>query len=312
MSALKILFMGTPDFAECSLKALCEAGENVVGVVTGEDKMKGRGMKMAFSEVKTYALSQNIPVFQPQTLKDGGIAELLSELCPDIIIVVAYGKLLPKYVLDFPKYGCVNVHGSLLPEYRGAAPIQRAVLDGKSETGITTMYMAQGLDTGDIIYAEKISIGENETVGEVWDRLAILGGSLLVKTVNDIEKGVAPRIPQDDEKATHAPKIDKDERKVDLLLDALSVHNKIRGMQPSPSAHAILDGVPTKLFDSSINELESENTPGKILSLGADGVVIACGKGSVKVQALKPEGSKLLKISDMINGRKISADSIFE
>ena len=312
MSALKILFMGTPDFAECSLKALCEAGENVVGVVTGEDKMKGRGMKMAFSEVKTYALSQNIPVFQPQTLKDGAIAELLSELCPDIIIVVAYGKLLPKYVLDFPKYGCVNVHGSLLPEYRGAAPIQRAVLDGKSETGVTTMYMAQGLDTGDIIYAEKISIGENETVGEVWDRLAILGGSLLVKTVNDIEKGVAPRIPQDDEKATHAPKIDKDERKVDLSLDALSVHNKIRGMQPSPSAHAILDGVPTKLFDSSINELESENTPGKILSLGADGVVIACGKGSVKVQALKPEGSKLLKISDMINGRKISADSIFE
>ncbi len=312
MSSLKILFMGTPDFAECSLKALCEAGENVVGVVTGEDKMKGRGMKVSFSEVKTYALSQNIPVFQPATLKDGAIEELLSELCPDIIVVVAYGKLLPKYVLDFPKYGCVNVHGSLLPEYRGAAPIQRAVLDGKKETGVTTMYMAQGLDTGDIIYAEKIKIGENETVGEVWDRLALLGGSLLVKTVNDIEKGVAPRIPQDDALATHALKIDKDERKLDLSLDAPSVHNKIRGMQPSPSAHALLDGVPTKLYDSSIAETESENTPGKILSLSNDGVIIACGKGSVRVTGLKPDGSKLLKVSDMINGRKISSDSFFE
>lgn len=312
MSSLKILFMGTPDFAECSLKALCDAGENVVGVVTGEDKMKGRGMKVSFSEVKTYALSQNIPVFQPATLKDGTIAELLSDLCPDIIIVVAYGKLLPKYVLDFPKYGCVNVHGSLLPEYRGAAPIQRAVLDGKKETGVTTMYMAQGLDTGDIIYAEKINIGENETVGEVWDKLALLGGKLLVKTVNDIEKGVAPRIPQNDKLATHAPKIDKDERRLDLSLDAFCVHNKIRGMQPSPSAHAILDGVPTKLYDSSIVETESTNTPGKILSLSSDGVVIACGKGSVKVTGLKPDGSKLLRVSDMINGRKISSDSIFE
>ncbi len=312
MSSLKILFMGTPDFAEASLKALCEAGENVVGVVTGEDKMKGRGMKVSFTEVKTYALSQNIPVFQPATLKDGAITELLSQLCPDIIIVVAYGKLLPGYVLDFPKYGCVNVHGSLLPEYRGAAPIQRAVLDGKRETGVTTMYMAQGLDTGDIIYSEKIAIGENETVGEVWDRLAILGGELLVRTVNDIEKGVAPRIPQDDSLATYAQKIDKDERKLDLSLDALSVHNKIRGMQPAPSAHAILDGVPTKLYDSCIVETESENIPGKILSLSNDGVVIACGKGSVKVKSLKPDGSKLLKISDMINGRKITCDSVFE
>ena len=312
MSGLKILFMGTPDFAEMSLRALCEAGENVVGVITGEDKMKGRGMKVSFSEVKTYALSQDIPVYQPATLKDGSISELLCSLCPDIIIVVAYGKILPKYVLDFPKYGCVNVHGSLLPEYRGAAPIQRAVLDGKSESGVTTMYMAQGLDTGDIIYTEKISIGENETVGEVWDRLALIGGKLLVKTVCDIEKGVAPRTPQDDSLSTYAQKIDKDERKVDLSLDALSVHNKIRGMQPYPAAHAILDGVPTKLFDSRVFETESCEKPGTVLSLSSDGVVIACGKGSVKVSGLKPDGSKLLKISDMINGRKISTDSIFE
>ena len=312
MSGLKILFMGTPDFAEMSLRALCEAGENVVGVVTGEDKMKGRGMKVAFTEVKTYALSQNIPVFQPETLKNGAIEQLLCDLSPDIIVVVAYGKLLPEYVLNFPKYGCVNVHGSLLPEYRGAAPIQRAVLDGKKETGVTTMYMAKGLDTGDMIYTEKITIGENETVGEVWDRLALIGGKLLVKTICDIEKGTAPRTPQDDAFATYAHKIEKDERKVDLSLDAFSVHNKIRGMQPYPAAHAILDGVPTKLFDSQIFETESEKTPGTILSLSSDGVVIACKKGSVKVSGLKPDGSKLLKISDMINGRKISPDSVFE
>lgn len=312
MTDLKILFMGTPDFAQSSLEALCDAGKNVIGVVTGEDKQKGRGMKLAFSEVKEYALSKNIPVYQPQTLKNDSIKDLLCELCPDLIIVVAYGKLLPAYVLDFPKYGCVNVHGSLLPEYRGAAPIQRAVLDGKKETGVTTMYMDVGLDTGDMIFSEKITIGETETVGEVWDRLASLGGELLVKTVDAIAEGSAPRIPQDDSRATYAKKIEKDERKIDLSLDAFSVHNKIRGMQPSPCAHALLDGVPTKLYDSQIFSTDCTEKPGKILSLSSDGVVIACGKGAVKVKSLKPDGSKVLKISDMINGRKISDTSIFE
>lgn len=312
MSKLKILFMGTPDYAEASLKALCENGENVVGVITGEDKMKGRGMKLAYSEVKEYALSQNLDVYQPATLKDGAIAELLSSLCPDIIVVVAYGKILPKYVLDFPKYGCINVHGSLLPEYRGAAPIQRAVLDGKPETGVTTMYMDVGLDTGDMIFSEKITIGENETVGEVWDRLAILGGQLLVKTLDAIENGTAPRTKQDDSISTYAAKIDRDERKVDFSCDAKAVHNKIRGMSPYPSAHGILDGTPTKLYDSEYVDIPHNKACGSILELSADGVVIACGKGAVKVKALKPDGSKMLKVSDMINGRKITKDSIFE
>ena len=312
MTGLKILFMGTPDFARSSLEALCDAGENIVGVITGEDKQKGRGMKLSFSEVKEYALTKNIPVYQPASLKNDAIKDLLDELCPDLIIVVAYGKLLPSYVLDFPKYGCVNVHGSLLPEYRGAAPIQRAVLDGKKETGVTTMYMDVGLDTGDMIFSEKITIGENETVGEVWDRLAALGGKLLVKTVKAIADGCAPRIPQDGTLATYASKIEKDERKIDLSEDAEKVHNKIRGMQPMPCAHALLDGVPTKLYDSKIYSADISEPCGKILSLASDGVVIACGKGAVKVGRLKPDGSKLLSVSDMINGRKISKDSIFE
>lgn len=315
MSGLKILFMGTPDFAEASLSALCGAGENVVGVITGEDKMKGRGMKLAFSEVKTLALSKNIPVYQPHTLKDGAIEDILHKLCPDIIVVVAYGKLLPAYVLDFPKYGCINVHGSLLPQYRGAAPIQRAVLDGNKETGVTTMYMAAGLDTGDMIYSEKTKIGENETVGEVWDRLAGIGGRLLLKTLDAIEKGNAPRTVQNEAEATYAAKIDKSECKIDFSLDAQAVHNKIRGMSPYPAAYALLDGAAVKLYDS---ELYTENSmgaadknPGRIISLSADGAVIACGTGAVRVRTIKPEGSKALSVRDMINGRKISLQSVF-
>jgi methionyl-tRNA formyltransferase len=304
--------MGTPDYAEASLKALCENGENVIGVITGEDKMKGRGMKLSFSEVKTYALSQNLDVYQPSTLKDGAIKELLDKLCPDIIVVVAYGKILPKYVLDFPKYGCINVHGSLLPEYRGAAPIQRAVLDGKKETGVTTMYMDVGLDTGDMIYSEKITIGENETVGEVWDRLAVLGGQLLVKTLNDIENGTSPRTKPDESLSTYAAKIDREERKIDFSLDGLSVHNKIRGMSPYPAAHGILDGVSTKLYDSEYVDISHNKPCGSIIELSQNGVVIACGKGAVKVKTLKPDGSKSLKVADMINGRKITTNSIFE
>lgn len=303
--------MGTPDFAECSLRALCEAKENVIGVITGEDKMKGRGMKLSFSEVKSYALSQNIPVFQPHTLRDGAISELLCELCPDIIVVVAYGKILPEYVLGYPKYGCVNVHGSLLPEYRGAAPIQRAVLDGKKETGVTTMYMAKGMDTGDMIFSEKISVGENETVGEVWDRLADLGGKLLLKTLDAIENGTAPRVPQDDSLATYAEKINKSECKIDFTLNAEKVHDKIRGMSPFPAAYAMLDGVQTKLYDSTFSESGENGNPGSIVSLSADGVCICCGKGTVTVRTLKPDGSKALSVKDMINGRKISENSLF-
>jgi methionyl-tRNA formyltransferase len=312
MSGLKILFMGTPDFAEASLRALCSAGERVAGVITGEDKPKGRGMKLGFSEVKSYALSENIPVYQPHTLKDGAISGLLEEINPDVIVVVAYGKILPGYVLEYPKYGCINVHGSLLPEYRGAAPIQRAVLDGKSETGVTTMYMASGIDTGDMIYSERIKIGENETVGELWDRMSELGGKLLLKTLDGIENGTAPRIKQDEKKATYAPKIEKEECKIDFTQSAKSVHNKIRGMSPYPAAYGFLDGLAVKLYDSEeVCGGKFAQTPGSIASLTPDSVVIVCGEGAVRIKTLKPEGSKAMSVRDMINGRKITAESIF-
>lgn len=311
MTGLRILFMGTPDFAEMSLSALCDAGENVIGVVTGEDKMKGRGMKLSFSEVKTKAIEKNIPVYQPATIRDGAISELLSELHPDVIVVVAYGKILPQYVLDFPEYGCINVHGSLLPEYRGAAPIQRAVLDGKKVTGVTTMFMDKGLDTGDMIFSESVDIGSDETVGELWDRLGILGGKLLVKTLEAIENGTAPRIKQNDSLATYAAKIEKDERKVDFSLCAKEVHNKIRGMSPYPAAHAILDGIPTKLYGSKCLDTTTVKNPGQIIDFSADGVIVACGEGAVSISQLKPDGSKMMSVKDMINGRKISKDSIF-
>lgn len=311
MTNLRILFMGTPDFAEMSLSALCDAGANVIGVITGEDKMKGRGMKLSFSEVKTKALEKSLPVFQPQTLKDGSISELLSDLAPDVIVVVAYGKILPEYVLNFPKYGCINVHGSLLPEYRGAAPIQRAVLDGKTKTGVTTMYMDKGLDTGDIIFSEEVEIGKNETVGELWDRLGILGGKLLIKTLDAIADGTAPRTKQDDSLATYAAKIDRDEKKVDFSLTAKEVHNKIRGMSPYPAAHALLDGIPTKLYGTKYLNINTGKKPGEIVNFCPDGVVVACGEGAVSISDLKPDGSKMMSVKDMINGRKISQNSIF-
>ncbi len=311
MTDLKILFMGTPDFARDSLSALLDAGANVVGVVTQPDKAKNRGMKVTFCEVKQYALEKGLTVYQPESLKNGELQELLDELSPDIIAVVAYGKILPQYVLDFPEYGCINVHGSLLPEYRGAAPIQRAVIDGKTVTGVTTMYMDKGLDTGDMIFAEKTEIGENETVGEVWDRLARIGGRLLVKTVEAIAEGTAPRIPQDSLLATHAAKIEKEEAKVDFSLPAKAVHDKIRGMTPYPAAYAFLDGIPTKVYDTEVRESKNEKTPGGIEEITPDGVLVACGKDAVFIRSLKLEGSKKLSVKDLANGRKISKDSIF-
>lgn len=312
MSNLRILFMGTPDFAEASLRALCEAGETIVGVVTGEDKRMGRGMKLTPNEVKQYALSQELAVYQPATLKDGAIEELLRELCPDIIAVVAYGKILPPYVLSYPKYGCINIHGSLLPKYRGAAPIQRAVLDGEKTTGVTAMYMNEGLDTGDCITTYETPIGENETVGEVWDRLALLGGKLLVETLAAIENGTASRTPQDDAAATYAAKITKEEQKVDFARDAREVHNKIRGMSPYPAAYAMLGGKSVKLYDSTLCENGgSDVTPGTVLSLSPDGAVIACQNGAVRVGSFKSEGSKRLTAADMLNGRKLALGDIF-
>lgn len=304
---LKILFMGTPDFAESCLKALVENGQNVVGVISQPDKQKGRGMKVQFCDVKRYALEKELAVYQPETLKDEAIKGLLEELCPDIIVVVAYGKILPEYVLKFPKYGCINVHGSLLPEYRGASPIQRAVIDGKKVTGVTTMYMDKGLDTGDMLLTREYEIGENTNTGEAFDDLARIGAELLLETLDGLEKGTITPVKQDEAKATYAEKIFKDECAVNFDDNAQTVHNKIRGLYPFPGAFCYHNGKMLKLCESRLYKEEApEGKTGEVVGLSKDGILVKCREGAVLLTRIKPEGKGVMNASDLINGRKIA------
>ena len=234
--SMKILFMGTPDFALFSLRALVEAGEDVIGVVTQPDKPKGRGYTLTPPPVKVYALEKDIPVYQPNTLRGEEFANLLSELAPDLIVVVAYGKILPANVLDFPKYGCINVHGSLLPAYRGAAPMQRAIMEGQYETGITTQMMADGIDTGDILLISKVAIEENDNFETIHDKLGECGAETLLATIKELREGTLTRTKQDDSLATYAAKIEKSDCLIDFTKSANEVHNQIRGLSPIPLA----------------------------------------------------------------------------
>lgn len=304
---LKILFMGTPDFAEACLKALVENGQNVVGVISQPDKQKGRGMKVQYCDVKRYALEKELPVYQPETLKDEAIKGLLEELNPDIIVVVAYGKILPEYVLRFPKYGCINVHGSLLPEYRGASPIQRAVIDGKKVTGVTTMYMDKGLDTGDMLLTREYEIGENTNTGEAFDDLAKIGAELLLETLDGLEKGTITPVKQDDSKATYAEKIFKEECAVSFDDNAWIVHNKIRGLYPFPGAFCYHDRKMLKLCESRLYKDEAKDGKnGEVIALSKDGILVKCRDGAVLLTKVKPEGKGVMNAVDLINGRKIA------
>ncbi len=298
--------MGTPDFATECLMALVENGRDVAAVITQPDKARGRGMNLGYSDVKKYAIEKNLQIFQPQTLRDGAISQLLEEICPDVIVVVAYGKLLPEYVLNFPKYGCINVHGSLLPEYRGAAPIQRAVINGEKVTGVTTMFMAQGMDTGDVLLKQEYEIDKDACTGEVFDDLAKIGAKLLLKTLDGLQDGSITPIKQDDSKATYAAKITNEECAIDFNSDALSVHNKIRGLNPFPGAFCYLDGKILKLSDSSVCQESCDKTPGEVVSANADGIRVACKEGMVEIRRFKPEGKGFMTAADMINGRKIA------
>ena len=304
---MRILFMGTPDFALFSLKELCESGKNVIGVITQPDKPKGRGYVLTPPPVKVYANEKNIPVYQPQTLKGEDFASLLKELDPDLIAVVAYGKILPKCVLDYPKYGCINVHGSLLPKYRGAAPMQRAIIDGCEKTGITTMFMAEGLDTGDMLLSEECDISANDNFEDIHDRLGALGAKLLIKTVDGLENGTLTRIPQDDSLSTYAEKITKAECLVDFSLPAQAVHNKIRGLSPIPLSFThTKDGKLLKIISSEIAEsTEPHSNYGEVLSLDDGKITVACGVGAVNILRVLPEGKGSMPSADFIRGRKI-------
>ena len=309
---MKILFMGTPDFALFSLRALVESGEQIVGVVTQPDKPKGRGYTLTPPPVKVYAMEQGLAVYQPQTLRGEEFASLLAKIDPDLIVVVAFGKILPKNVLDYPKHGCINVHGSILPKYRGAAPMQRAIIDGDAETGITTMMMDGGLDTGDMLLLEKMPSEEHDNFETVHDKLGALGAHTLLETVKAIKEGTLVRTVQNDAQATYAAKIEKADCLVDFSKSAKEVHDLIRGLSPIPLAFThTADGKMLKIIATEIAAREGSLAPaGTVLSLDGGKITVACGCGSISLLTVLPEGKKRMAASDFINGRKISVGDV--
>ena len=310
---MRIMFMGTPEISAVCLKELISSDNEIVAVVTGKDKPRGRGNVMTPTAVKTLAIEHSIPVYTPDSLKGEDFAELLASINPDLIAVVAYGKILPKSVLDYPKHGCVNVHVSLLPKYRGAAPMQRAIINGEKKTGVTIMYMAEGVDTGDIITAEEFEIGPEDDFEAIHDRSAEVGAKLLVKTVAALADGTATRTPQDDALATHAPKIEKEDCKIDFSRSAAVLDCAIRGVTPIPGAFAYLKGKMLKIYKAT--PTEGKGRPGEVIALDPKGVgsfTVACGEGALKVSGVIPEGKGRMSAGDFIRGRKIELGDILE
>lgn len=306
---MRIVFMGTPDFAAASLKKLIDKKYDIAAVFTQPDKPRDRGMKLSYSPVKELALENNIPVYQPTKLRDGTATELIKSLDPDILVVVAYGRILPDDMLEVPKYGAINVHASLLPKYRGAAPIQWAVLNGDKITGVTTMYLASEMDTGDIIYTTETEIGEFETSGELFDRLMIMGAELLARTLRDIEAGMAPRTPQDHSKASYVKMLDKSLSPIEWAKTPREVIKQIYGLQPWPVATAELDGKVFKIYSAEYTQNKTDKAPGSVVSAGKKGIEIACLDGeTVLITELQAAGKKRMKASDYLLGHPIKVD----
>ena len=301
---MRVVFMGTPDIAATCLKKILADGFQVVGAFTQPDRPKGRGMKMVFSPVKEVALEHEIPVFQPENFREEDSVQQLRDLKPDICAVVAYGRILPQKVLDIPNFGCINIHASILPQYRGSAPYQWAVLDGLKETGVTAMYLCREMDAGDIIEVSKTPIGENETAGELLDRLAVLGADLLSKTLSRFAAdGKVDRTPQRSEEATYAPMLDKSMCPIDWNKTAQQVHNHVRGLHPWPVATMELQGKTFKVHATRI--VEGSGKPGQILGLTKTGLRIACGEGAVEILSLQAEGGKRMAAPDYFRGHPL-------
>lgn len=306
---MRVVFMGTPDFAAASLDELLKQGFDVVGVFTQPDKPKGRGMETGFSPVKEIALEHNIPVFQPAKMRDGMALRQIEELRPDILAVVAYGRILPDDILVVPKYGAVNVHGSLLPKYRGAAPIQWSVINGDKRTGVSTMFLASEMDAGDVIYTDETDIGEYETSGELFERLKLMGAKLLVKTLIDIEAGIAPRHAQDHAKATLAPMLDKSLSPIDWNRAPRAVLKQIYGLQPWPVATMELDGAIYRVFAADYTDGSTDKAPGSVVSTDKGGIEIACAAGeTLLIKELQAPGKKRMASADFLRGHKITID----
>lgn len=306
---MRVVFMGTPDFAAASLNELLKQGFNVVGVFTQPDKPKGRGMETGFSPVKEIAVEHNIPVFQPVKMRDGTALKQIEELRPDILAVVAYGRILPDDILAVPKYGAVNVHGSLLPKYRGAAPIQWSVINGDERTGVSTMFLASEMDAGDIIYTEETEIGEYETSGELFDRLKLMGARLLVKTLRDIDAGTVPRRTQEHEKATYAPMLDKSLSPIDWNRAPRVILKQIYGLQPWPVATMELEGAIYRVFAADYTDTKTDKTPGSVVSTDKGGIEIACAGGeTLLIKELQAPGKKRMAAADFLRGHKLKID----
>ncbi|MBE6924470.1 MAG: methionyl-tRNA formyltransferase [Ruminococcaceae bacterium] len=304
---MRVVFMGTPDIAATCLKKILADGFEVVGVYTQPDRPKGRGMKLVASPVKEVALEHDLPVFQPENFKDSATVEQLRQLQPDVCAVVAYGQLLPQSVLDVPSRGCINIHASVLPAYRGSAPYQWAVLDGLKETGVTAMYLCRKMDAGDIIDVSKTPIGPDETAGELLDRLAVLGANLLSKTLSRFAAGEVPATAQDEALVSYAPMLDKSMCPIDWTKTAQQVHDHVRGLHPWPVATTELAGKRFKIHGTAV--VEGSGEPGQILGLTKTGLRIACGEGAIEIRSLQAEGGKRMAAPDYFRGHPLEVEA---
>ena len=302
---MRVVFMGTPDIAATCLEKLLAEKFDVVGVYTQPDRPKNRGMKLAFSPVKEVAVAHGIPVFQPENFREEEAVEQLRQLQPDVVAVVAYGRILPQKILDIPVLGCINIHASLLPAYRGSAPYQWAVLDGLTETGVTAMYLCREMDAGDMIDTAKTAIGPDETAGQLLDRLAVLGADLLDKTLRAIQNGTAARTQQDHSKATYAPMLDKTMAAMDFTKTAQALHNHVRGMNPWPVATMELQGKRFKVYETAVLDESTDAVPGTVLELTRKGLKIACGQGVIEIRTLQAEGGKRMAAPDYFRGHPL-------
>lgn len=308
---MKMIFMGTPDFAVPALKALAEQGHQVIAVVTQPDKPKGRGKAVQMTPVKEAALELNIPVYQPVKVREEGFLQQLEAMEPEVIVVAAFGQILPQRLLDIPKYGCINIHASLLPKYRGAAPIQWVIIDGEKETGITTMQMNAGLDTGDMLEKAVVPIDPEETGGSLHDKLSAAGGKLILSTLDKLEKGQLVPVPQTEENTCYAKMLDKALGKIDWNQDAQRIERLIRGLNPWPSAYTGLEGKTLKLWQAKVVEEDYPGQPGQVVKAGKNELLIKTGKGTLSVLSLQLEGKKRMDTGAFLRGYPVSEGTIF-
>ena len=307
---MKIVFMGTPEFAVPCLQKIIDEGHEVIGVVTQPDKPKGRGKKLAMPPVKELALKYDIPVYQPLKAREESFVDTLKEMNPELIVVVAFGQILPKSILDIPKYGCVNVHASLLPRYRGAAPLNWVIINGEEKTVLTTMYMDEGLDTGDMILKSEIALDDEITAGELHDKMMIDGAKLLKETIDLIKKGEAPREKQSNEDTCYSPIMNKSLGNIDWNKSAIEIHNLVRGINPWPSAYTTYEGQTMKVWKTKVINKNSDKQPGTIISVDKEGINVSTSEGIVQIKEIQISGKKRMEVPEYIKGNNINTDII--